>query len=269
MFTNHRRPAFCLLINVMFVFCLVFFSSCNRTQNDNQKTKNELVVGMLPADAPFMSVNELGAYEGFDVDVAAGIAQHLGRTLVIKEMAVPELCMALDRGRIDMLMCGFSITQERLQRFAMVHYQGVGVNTFPLVFWQSVPTGVASMQDLRGKNATVGVLAGTLQENFARQFGFINVKLLNGYADIVLELQYGKITAAFFDEAFEGFARKFSDLQAVHVPLGSFESKGHGIALQKNNTELVGLVEQAVQQLKNNGAIAQFEQKWYLVGEAS
>lgn len=257
-----------LLRTVAIISSVCLLQSCSQThhQTSNNDKAKSIVFGMLPADAPFMSVNEQGSYEGFDVDVAYEIGKIVRRDIKIVDLGMAELLIALDLQKIDALMCGFSITQERLQRLNLVHYQGTGVKTFPLVFWNKDQSHVTNMEQLRGKNITIGVLPGTLQEQFAQQFDFITPKVLNTYADIVLELQYGKIDAALFDEAIESYVQRFSQFNVAHVALGAFESLGHGIALHKNNSILGDEIRSAVEILKNNGTIARLEHQWNLVG---
>lgn len=248
-----------LSIGVGFVF---------RSFVDQKEPADRLIVGMLPADAPFYSLDDRGNPEGFDVDVARAIAERMGKELIFSELGVPELFMALESRKIDMFLCGLSITRARLQKIAMVHYQGSGVTTFPLVFWKTAPDGIRSMDDLVGKNLTIAVLPATLQEDFARKFDSVTVKSIGNYAQIVMELQYGKVDAALFDEAISGFVTQFPELRVIDVPIGDFESLGHGIAIRKDNFELATHAERIVQQLKEEGIIAQFEHRWQM-GSAS
>ncbi len=251
-----RMITFSALLGV----AILLLAGCGN--NTAQKVSDTIVVGMLPADPPFMSINASGEYEGFDVDVAHAIGNLLGKKIAIEDMGVGELFIALERGRIDMMMCGLSITARREQRFNMIHYHGEGITTYPLVFWKEIPENISSMQDLVNRNFTIGVLPATTQEEFAQQFDFITLKSMNSYADIIMDLQFSKIQAALFDEAIAGFANKFPELRIVNVPIGNFSERGNGIALQKNATELTSQVQSAVQQLKENGTMARLAQKW-------
>ena len=252
------------IISILLAACCL--QSCTQQKSSQNNQNRPLIFGMLPADAPFMAVNQHGQYEGFDVDVAREIGKTLNREIQIIDMGMAELLIAIDRKKIDLLMCGFSITNARLEHFNLVHYQGTGVKTFPLVFWNQAPHNVTSMENLRDHNLTIAVLPGTLQEKFAQQFDFITTKAINSYADIVLELQYGKVNAALFDEAIETYVRRFPQFHVINVPIGNFESLGHGIAIHKTNRQLTQDVEQTVQLLKSNGTIARLEATWQLNG---
>lgn len=267
-FNGRILSIFSRITSMLLIAC--FLQNC--TQQSHQQFSHEpenkpIVFGMLPADALFMSVNQHGEYEGFDVDVAHEIGKVLNREIKIVDMGMAELLIALDRQKIDALMCGFSITSARLERFNMVHYQGTGVKSFPLVFWNQAPSLITSMEDLRDKNLTIAVLPGTLQEQFVQQFDFVTTKAINSYADIVLELQYGKVDAALFDEAIETYVKRFTQFHVINIPIGDFESLGHGIAIHKSNTQLAQTIEQAIHRLKNNRTIARLEEQWNLNGD--
>lgn len=259
--THHLSRLFCMFFVLISALAL---SSCG---SKNSNSSNQLIVGMLPADAPFMSTNNDGICEGFDVDVAHAIGALLNKEIIIREYNMAGLWTAFEFGKIDLMMCGLSITQARLDKFHMVHYQGSGLSTFPLAFWGPVPEGITSLEDMRDRNLTIALLPGTTQEEFAQQFDFITIKTMGSYAEIILDLQYGKVNAALCDEGIEPMVKKIPNLQILHVPIGAFESRGHGIAISRKNAALAAQVEIAIAQLKGNGTITALEQQWGFIQE--
>src|SRR5438552_12919514 len=104
------------------------------------RSTNELIVGTAAGYAPFVSINPHGDYEGFDIDVANAVAKQMGKKLVLKDLgSMTSLFTALNQGSIDVIIWGLSITQDRLQKVAMIHYQGSPTNSYPLIFWQKIP----------------------------------------------------------------------------------------------------------------------------------
>lgn len=241
------------------IFAHYFFTNAFYNRNDRADT---LIVGMLGADAPFMSMNENGEFEGFDVDIAKIIARQLGKNLEILEMGVSELFIALEQHTIEMMMCGLAITSSRLEKLAMVHYQGETVSHYPLIFWNEIPQGVCCLEDLATGNPIIATLPATTMEEFLLKHSFITVKPINSYADIIMELQFGKITAAFFDEAISSYMQRFPEIKLLQVPLGEFTVQGNGIAIHKDNVDLANKVSAIVSNLKKDGAIASLEQTW-------
>ena len=254
-------------ISLCLIIVTTLFTIKKATAVRGESAANSIVFGMLPADAPFMSIDNNGNYAGFDVDLAREISRRLGKNMVIKDMGVAELMIALEQGQIEAMMCGLDITKARRERFSMVHYRGEQVNTFPLVFWEKVPAGVKTMEDLRGRNFTVTLLPASTHETFAQQFNFINVKTLETYANVVMDLKYGKSDAALFDEAIFGFLSRFPQLKVVNVPVGEFATHGNGIAINKHSSALTSDIERVVAELKAEGFIARLEQQWGLAGK--
>ena len=261
------RSSYCYIFVFIILLCAsVYFIIPYYFDNKNTAKKSDsvFVVGMLGADAPFMSINENGEYEGFDVDIAMSIANMLGKKLEIREMGVAELFIALEHNQIEMMMCGLAITKSRLEKFGMVHYQGDTVSHYPLIFWNTIPDSITTIEDFNGKNAIIATLPATTMEEFLLKFPFITVRSINSYADIIMELQFGKITAAFFDEAISSYMQRFPEIKVLQIPLGDFTVYGNGIAINKNNTDLIKNITNIVDILKQNGTIKSLEQKWHM-----
>ena len=226
---------------------------------------NQLVVGMATGYAPFVSVNPQGEYEGFDIDFAQALAKQLGKQLVLQDLgAMSGLFTALNQGKIDAVIWGMSITSERLQKVAMVHYQGASTRAYPLIFWQTIPAGVSMIADLQG--ATVCVEPNSAQEVVLDRYPAINKLPVEKVDDALLNIQYGKAVAALVEPAIaKKFKNKYPQIQILDVPLTPTEQEqGMGIVIKPDNLKLIAQVQQAVQVLKANGVIAQLAQKWDL-----
>src|SRR5271157_3699018 len=82
----------------------------------------DLVVGTTSGYAPYVSLNEQGKYEGFDIDLAELLAKKLDKKLVLKDLgSMPSLMLALKQNKIDALIWAVSITKDRLKNYEMVY----------------------------------------------------------------------------------------------------------------------------------------------------
>ena len=152
-----------------------------------------LVVGMMSGWAPFMTINADGQYEGFDVDVAKELAQCLGKTLVIEDLgSLAPTFIALDQGKLDVVMSGLDITTARLEKLAMVRYAGQDVTNFSLLFWNQIPQGMSSIKDVGRCAATVCVEPGSSLEKFLDSCPDIIQKSLSKTEEMVLDIKYGQ-----------------------------------------------------------------------------
>lgn len=71
-----------------------------------------LRVGINPEAAP-LAFKEGREFAGIEPDFARGLGEHLGRPVVFVELPWVELLPALQRGRVDIVMSGMTITPQR------------------------------------------------------------------------------------------------------------------------------------------------------------
>ncbi len=241
------------------IVCSFAMMKLNRTKSNT----NNFVVGIATNYAPFISINERGDYEGFDIDVAKSLAQQLGKTLTFKDLgSMAPLFMSLQQGSVDAIMWGISITQDRLKRVAFVHYQGQTTTTYPLIFWESIPKRITSINDMKG--LTVCVEPASSQEPILDKYPLIIKRQTEKVDDALLNIQYGKADAALVEPAIAlKFKKRFPEIQILDVPLAQEDQvQGIGIALKKENRALTQELQQAVNKLKSKGIIQSYEKKW-------
>jgi ABC-type amino acid transport substrate-binding protein len=227
------------------------------------KNNAEFVVGTAAGYAPFVSVDAQGTYEGFDIDIAQEVARRLGKRLVIKDLGnMTSLFIALDQGSIDAIIWGLSITESRLEKVSMVHYQGNTVNAYPLLFWNAIPEHIKTVEDMKG--LTVCVEPASSQDAALNRYPEVKKRETEKIDDALLQIQYGKADAALVEPAIANkFIRIYPNLKTLWMPLQAQDQVyGVGIALRKGNPVLLTAVTQAIEQLKQSGFIATLESKW-------
>lgn len=194
-----------------------FSDSSKKSFDKTPSSNNILRIGMAAGYAPFVSVNEQGEYEGFDIDLSRALAQKLNRNLELKDLgSMNSLFIALDQGSIDAIIWGLSITQDRLKKVAMVRYQGKTVTSFPLLFWKKIPQGFNSLDAMKGK--IIAVEPGSSQEALLDLYPAINKQLTEKVDDALLMIQFGKADAALVEHAIANkFKRKFSEIVSIDV----------------------------------------------------
>lgn len=240
-----------------FIFCI--FSICAFAE--------DLVIGTTSGYAPYVSLNAAGEYEGFDIDIANAVADKLNRKLVIKDFgSMPALILALKQNKADALIWAISITQDRQKQMAMVYYQGKKETSMPLLFWEEIPNNIENLEDLA--NVVVSVEAGSFQENVLLSIPGLKLKQVDKVSDAILELKYGKSQAAPIDHSLKSmYMAKFPKLKCLSVDLPEAkQSMGNGICINPKNKELTASIQKAVDELFNEGTIAELEVKWRLNG---
>lgn len=248
------------IITLCITLCCMYVMLLKKSSSRNE---SELIVGIASGYAPFVSMNEAGQYEGFDIDVAHALADQLGKKLKLQDLgSMTSLFMALDQGKIDLIAWGLSITQERLKNVAMIHYQGVATTSYPLIFWKEIPVGVVTLDDMQGK--TVCVEPASAQDIILSKYTAIDTLPTEKVDDALLHIQYNKAAASFVEPAIaKKFKNKYQEIQILDINLNpQDQALGIGLVVKKENIMLVDQLEIAVTLLKSTGVIEELERKW-------
>ncbi len=76
----------------------------------------KLVMGTNAEFAPFEFMNDKNEIAGYDIEIAKEIARKMGAELVIENMAFDSLIAALSSGKVDMVIAGMTVDEERKQQ---------------------------------------------------------------------------------------------------------------------------------------------------------
>lgn len=99
-----------------------FDAICNKYFGDGEPTpvksavedptKDQLVVATNAAFAPFEYM-EGDSYYGIDMEIAALLAEELGKELVINNMKFDSVCLSVGEHKCDIAMAGLTVTESR------------------------------------------------------------------------------------------------------------------------------------------------------------
>lgn len=234
-----------------------------KTPSLGNSNNTSFIVGMTGGYAPFVSTNAQGEYEGFDIDFAHALASQLGKKLELRDLgSMTSLMIALEQGSIDAIIWAISITQERLNKFALIHYQGEKQTTNPVIFWKNPPQSISKFADLKGM--TVCVEPSSSQGSILAKYPDIIIMPTEKVDDALLNIKYGKANASLVEPAIaKKFHKKYPTMKIIDMPLDKEEYiQGIGIVIKKNNTMLIKSVTNAVETLKKNRFIKTLETKW-------
>ena len=100
--------------------------------NSSSSSSKTLTVAISPDFAPmeFVDTSKTGQdqYVGFDVTLAKFIATELGMTLEIKPMSFDACQAAVQSGKVDLSISGYSYTESRAENFLLSDYYYAGDN---------------------------------------------------------------------------------------------------------------------------------------------
>lgn len=84
------------------------------TSATEDPNKDQLIVATNAEFAPFEYM-EGAYYYGIDMEIAAALADHLGKELVIVNMDFDSVCLAVGQQKCDIAMAGLTVSEDRLE----------------------------------------------------------------------------------------------------------------------------------------------------------
>jgi len=262
---SRRHAIWIALFLALVMTASVFVGGC-KPKNALQAIQKagKIIVGTSADYSPFEYVDETtGDYTGFDVELMAKIAEKLGVTVEWKDMDFNILLNSLQSGQLDAVIACMTSDAERQQQALFSNGYWVSPDAI-LVKNDSGVTITDPMTDFPGLR--VGVQAGTIQEGFCKDElitpGTMPAANLSSYprADqAVTDLVVGRLDAVFIDFA---VAQAFTEMQPVTVALIYDLPGDPGIAVKLGEQELVDKINEAIQQLTDDGTIQQLADKY-------
>jgi polar amino acid transport system substrate-binding protein len=222
--------------------------------------RSALRVGISP-DYPPVAFESDGEIVGIEADLAQIVGDTLGRRIVFERYPFVDLIDALERGEIDVVMSGMSITPERAERVSFTEpYMQVG--QLALIRTSDIAR-FGRTQLIRRSGARVGYQHGTTGERFvatqltrATSFAFDDVD--SG----IRSLRAGRIDYFVHDAptvwrlAGDLNAR---DLQGLYHPL---TVEYLAWAVRPENTNLLALLNATLAHWKREGRIEPIVDRW-------
>ena len=212
-----------------------------------------------PEYPPFESVEADGAVVGYDVDLINAIGEKIGVTFEAQSMAFDAVVSAVQADPNVIGLSGISITEERK---LSVNFSD-GYIDAGLVVIMKADAGFTTVDDLKGK--MIGVQLGTTSDFKAEEItGRDNVQTYNTFINAVLDLQGNQIDAVIVD-APVGMAilASINDPSLVIADIDLGAADWYGIAVNKDNTELLEKINGALAELKAEGFMDELAAKYF------
>ena len=196
---------------------------------------------------------------GIDAEIAAAIAEKLGMELKIEDMEFKAIIPAVTTGKIDFGMAGMTVTEERLQSVNFSETYATGIQAIIV----KEGSEIKSVDDLYAEGATwkVGVQDATTGDIYCTDdFGEDRVSKFPVGADAVEALKTGKVDCVIIDnEPAKAYVAANEGLMILDT---KYAEEDYAIAIALDNTELLGKVNGALQELIADGTVAAIIQKY-------
>ncbi len=222
--------------------------------------KQKIVVGSDATYPPFEYQDEAGRYVGFDLDMMAAIAEAADLEIDFRDMPFDGLIPALCSGQIDAVVSAMSITEART---AMMDFTDPYFQSGLIIAVRPDNSSINSLQDLKGKS--VGVMSGTVAQTYAKTAPGAKVIAFSSsdysYEQALIELEKGTVEAVISDYSVAvNFINQGNNLKIVGE---KFAVEDYGIAVSKDNPELLQKLNSGLQEIKANGQYDIIYEKWF------
>ncbi|PMQ00741.1 MAG: basic amino acid ABC transporter substrate-binding protein [Dictyoglomus sp. NZ13-RE01] len=245
-----------LLILFLMLFSLPILSA---GAVERIKKAGVLKVGSDVAYAPFEFM-EGDKPVGFDIDLAQEIANALGVKLEVINTPFDGIIAALKAKKFDIIMSAMTITEERKKE---ISFSKPYFDSGQIIAIRANDTSIKSEKDLKGK--IVGVQLGTTGEISARKLkDSLGIKEIRSYETIpeaFMDLELGRVDAVINDMPVSlYYAKNNPKIKCIGKP---FTIERYGIAMRKEDTDLLIKINLILDQLKKNGKYDEIYKKWF------
>ena len=226
----------------------------------NTVVPGKFTVGFDQNFPPMGFVGDDGEFTGFDLELAAEVAQRLGLELVLQPIAWDAKDMELSTKNIDCIWNGFTMNgREELYTWTepyMANNQ---------VFVVKAGSGIESLADLAGKTVVVQMDSSAeaalgdrpdLVETFAAYL------TAPDYENALMDLEAEAVDAVAMDEVVANYKieKGGEDLLVLDEQLAAEE---YGVGFLLGNEELRDIVQSTLEEMAAAGVMAKISNTWF------
>lgn len=193
---------------------------------------------------------------GIDAEIAQALADKLGLKLEILDMDFSSLITAIQAGKIDISLAGMTVTDERKQNVDFTDSYATGVQ----VIIVKNDSDIKSVDDL-ANDKIMGVQEGTTGHLYCSDdYGEDHVIAYTNGATAVQALLQDKVDCVVIDQQpAEEFVEANEGLKILDT---EYVVEDYAAAVSKDNPGLTAALNQALQELKDDGTIQSILDKY-------
>lgn len=260
-----------ILLTAMMVIAM---TACG---NSNSGEKAVLSIATNAEFPPYEYYDDNNAVTGIDIEIAQAIADKLGMTLQVEDMAFDSVIAAVQTGKCTMGMAGITIMPDRQELVDFSNPYTTAVQA--IIVKENSP--ITTVDDLfADHNYTVGAQTGTTGEIYATMDieaptdddgnalpSLGKVERYNKGADAVQALLTGKIDCVIIDDAVaKNFVEANSGLKILNT---AYTTEEYAIALKKGNDDLNKKITGALDALIADGTVQKIIDKYITAGTST
>ena len=229
------------------------------TLNLNARTIKEgvLTIATEGTYAPFSYYDDKNELKGYDVDIAREVAKKLNLKIEFLTAPWDAMLAAFDAGKADAVFNQVSVTDERKKKYDYAQHYTV---VHGAIITHKDNDDIKSFDDLKGKKN-----ADSATSNWAKvaaSYGAQNVTVDSFSKSMELLISKRVDTVVRDNIVFYDFIKQRPGAPVKIAAEGS-DTDYTAPIVQKGNTELAGQISKAIEELKNEGKLAEISIRYF------
>ena len=225
------------------LFILVMLTGCGRNED-------QLIMVTEAGFAPY-DYYQNGEIVGVDVDIAKEVAKELGKELVIKDVAFDYIINEVKTGKADFGAAGISYSEERAEQVDF----SVNYSTSKQIVIVKEGSNITNVNQI--SNQKIAVQLGSVADTYVTEH-YKNASIVRQkkYLAAIQDLKDEKVDCVVMDEL--PAKEILNNNTGLKILDGELTRDSYGMVVQKNNTELLNVINKVLERLMNDGAIDQY-----------
>ena len=261
------KKKFLLLIAVLTIVATAFVvTGCGEDEEAGDweyiEKNGKIIVGLDATFAPMGFTDKDDNIVGFDVDLAKAVGEKLGVEMEFKSIDWDAKYSELEAKNIDCIWNGMSATPERAEKLSLSKEY---FNNKIVVMTLKDEVKVAKSEDLAKYNVGIQADSSALEvvkEDKAYEKFKDKIKEYKSYDDAITDMQAGRMDCVVIDEVLGNYKNTKMN-NALKECKYNFGDDFYAIGFRKDDTELTKKVNDALQELIDDGEAAKISKKWF------
>lgn len=194
-----------------------------------------------------------GEYKGLDCELIERIAAQLGMTVEYQNMAFGSLVAALSSGKADVIISNMTATDER--RESVDFTQAYFANPQVLVSRKG-----DSDSSLDFATAKYGIVSVTAQDRLMEMYPSASASMYPATTDAFLALETGKVDYVIASRSTTQYMGMINP--EIVIVQDNILDEACSIAVSKSNQELRNALDEAMEELAENGVLDEIISRW-------
>jgi polar amino acid transport system substrate-binding protein len=259
---NKTIKILALLLTAVFIA-----SGCGKDKTNDKsleqiKAKGFFIVGLDDQFPPMgFRGQDNDEIVGFDIDLAKEAAKRLGIQVQFKPVAWDGIILSLNKGDIDVVWNGMTITDERKQK---IEFSKPYLNNRQIIM-VNIDSTLSTIEMLKGKK--IGLQLGSSSENALNSKPELvkelkEVKKYENNTLALMDLASKRIDAVVVDEIVGrwNMAKKPGVYKVLAEDMGT---ELYGVGIRKNDATFKEALDKVLTELKSDKAGEEISKKWF------